>query len=274
MIRHPITIELTGAARGRPVSAHYGYLVGIFPDHYMKARRAHAPARNAPRHSYFLCSLTHAHVSFNVSARLLQVKERVKNVEKAQQVGGFSIMHIEDLKKALRPPRSARLCAPCARPPLGTPATNEGLTRRGVSPPAAPAGGAAVAQMDGGGPPGPRELGQHGAHPPELTPSTTTTPLHRASNQPAPLLLPDTQGDIFNGNGKNGPPWISEMYGYVFACAEVGLDFQVSDKFMLYPGYEPPAPEPWPLVMHYGITYNVMHFAFDKHWRAVPGLGG
>lgn len=58
------------------------------------------------------------------------------------------------------------------------------------------------------------------------------------------------------------------MYGYVFACAEVGLDFQVSDKFMLYPGYEPPAPEPWPLVMHYGITYNVMHFAFDKHWRA------
>lgn len=34
-------------------------------------------------------------------------------------------------------------------------------------------------------------------------------------------------GDIFNGNGKNGPPWISEMYGYVFACAEVGLDFQV-----------------------------------------------
>lgn len=41
---------------------------------------------------------------------------------------------------------------------------------------------------------------------------------------------------------------------------------QVSDKFMLYPGYEPPAPEPWPLVMHYGITYNVMHYAFDKHW--------
>lgn len=58
------------------------------------------------------------------------------------------------------------------------------------------------------------------------------------------------------------------MYGYVFACAEVGLDFQVSDKFMLYPGYEPPAPEPWPLVMHYGITYNVGHFAFDKHWCA------
>lgn len=30
----------------------------------------------------------------------VQVKERVKNVEKSQQVGGFSIMHIEDLKKA------------------------------------------------------------------------------------------------------------------------------------------------------------------------------
>ena len=29
-------------------------------------------------------------------------------------------------------------------------------------------------------------------------------------------------GDIFNGNGKRGPPWISEMYGYVFGAAVAG----------------------------------------------------
>ena len=29
----------------------------------------------------------------------MQVKERVKNVEKAQQIGGFSVMHTEDLRK-------------------------------------------------------------------------------------------------------------------------------------------------------------------------------
>ena len=58
-------------------------------------------------------------------------------------------------------------------------------------------------------------------------------------------------GDIFNGNGKNGPPWISEMYGYVFACAEAKVNFKVSNDVMLYPGYQPPK-EPWPAVLHYG----------------------
>ena len=47
-------------------------------------------------------------------------------------------------------------------------------------------------------------------------------------------------GDVFNQNGKAGPPWISEMYGYVFAAAEKKLKFSVSDSFMLYPGYMPP----------------------------------
>ena len=39
IIRNPITIEMLGAERGRPVSAHYGYLVGIFKENYMKARQ-------------------------------------------------------------------------------------------------------------------------------------------------------------------------------------------------------------------------------------------
>ena len=83
-----------------------------------------------------------------------QVKERVKNVEKAQQVGGFSVMHIEDLRQVA---------------PLWLKWTEE-------------------VRAD-----------------PESWGNT---------------------GDIFNANGKAGPPWIAEMYGYVFACAEVGLDFK------------------------------------------------
>ena len=120
VIRNPMTAELVGAERGRPVSAHYGYLKGVFKENYMK------------------------------------VKERVKNVEKAQQVGGFSVMHIEDLKKVA---------------PLWLKWTEE-----------------VRADPDSWG----------------------------------------NTGDIFNANGKAGPPWIAEMYGYVFACAEVGLDFKVS----------------------------------------------
>ena len=158
VIRRPITAELVEVERGRPISAFYGYLKGVFPENYMK------------------------------------VKERVKNVEKAQQVGGFSVMHLEDLKKVA---------------PLWLKWTEE-------------------VRQD-----------------PESWGNT---------------------GDIYNSNGKGGPPWIAEMYGYVFACAEVGLNFKVSDKFMLYPGYSPPAPEPWPVVMHYGLTFYVGEYAFDKHW--------
>jgi hypothetical protein len=105
-------------------------------------------------------------------------------------------------------------------------------------------------------------------------------------------------GDIFNANGKAGPPWIAEMYGYVFACAEVGLDFkvspaglagtntavltclsesfspQVSDKFMLYPGYAPPAAEPWPVVrrpcVHAAPIPALMHTCTgDALWHHV-----
>ena len=164
IIRHPMTAELVEVEVGRPVSAYYGYLIGVFKENYMK------------------------------------VKERVKNVEKAQQVGGFSVMALEDLKKVA---------------PLWLKWTEE-------------------VRQD-----------------PESWGNT---------------------GDIYNSNGKAGPPWIAEMYGYVFACAEVGLNFKVSDKFMLYPGYAPPAPEPWPVVMHYGLTFYVGEYAFDKHWYMMTDL--
>ena len=75
------------------------------------------------------------------------------------------------------------------------------------------------------------------------------------------------------------PPWISEMYGYVFASAVVGVQHQVNNKVMLYPDYMPHAKaadgvspdKDWPLVMHYGLTYHMdlksgFSWSFDKHW--------
>jgi hypothetical protein len=53
----------------------------------------------------------------------------------------------------------------------------------------------------------------------------------------------------------------------VYACAHAGVFHEVSDKVMLYPAYPVVHPEPWPLVMHYGITYNIEDYAFDKHWH-------
>ena len=123
----------------------------------------------------------------------MKVKARVPSVENAQQVGGFTVMHREDLERVA-----------------------------------------------------PRWL--------YWTEEVRQDPDSWANT-----------GDIFNGNGKNGPPWISEMYGYVFACAEARVDFKVSNDVMLYPGYQPPK-EPWPAVLHYGITYHVDEYAFDKHW--------
>jgi len=157
VFRKAITAAMLGVEKGRPVSAHYGYLIGVFKENLMK------------------------------------VKERVPNVDKAQQVGGFTVMHREDLEQVA-----------------------------------------------------PRWL--------YWTEEVRQDPQSWSNT-----------GDIFNANGKSGPPWISEMYGYVFACAEVGLNFKVSNNVMLYPGYSPP-PEPWPAVLHYGITYNVDEYAFDKHW--------
>jgi ShK domain-like len=164
VIRKPMTVELVGAAPGKPVSAHYGYLVGIFDDHHMG------------------------------------VKSRVKFASPPQQVGGFSVMHIDDLRRVA--PRWLYWTEEVRRDP------------------------------DSWG----------------------------------------NTGDIFNQNGKAGPPWIAEMYGYVFACAEAGLVFTVSEDFMLYPGYQPPSPDPWPLVMHYGVTYNIDWYAFDKHWYMMTDM--
>eukprot|EP01065_Artemidia_motanka_P040566 TRINITY_DN5105_c0_g1_i1.p1 TRINITY_DN5105_c0_g1~~TRINITY_DN5105_c0_g1_i1.p1 ORF type:complete len:547 (+),score=131.86 TRINITY_DN5105_c0_g1_i1:520-2160(+) len=96
-------------------------------------------------------------------------------------------------------------------------------------------------------------------------------------------------GDLFNCRGAPagcqgkeckcpGPPWISEMYGYVFGASEANLTHVIDNRVMLYPGYAADhLKEPYPLVLHYGIT-AVMdlgpgkgYWAFDKHWYQGPG---
>jgi len=74
-------------------------------------------------------------------------------------------------------------------------------------------------------------------------------------------------GDIFNRNGAGGPPWISEMYGYVFGAAVAGMKHTVSNHMILYPSYDVTMGEPYPLVLHYGLTFSAMDFPFDKHWH-------
>ncbi|KAL2653972.1 hypothetical protein R1flu_022100 [Riccia fluitans] len=64
-------------------------------------------------------------------------------------------------------------------------------------------------------------------------------------------------GDIYSSG------WISEMYGYSFGAAEVGLRHKINDHLMIYPGYIP-APGKEPSVLHYGLRFNVSSWNFDK----------
>ena len=57
--------------------------------------------------------------------------------------------------------------------------------------------------------------------------------------------------------------WHSEMYGYVFAAAEVGVTHKVRRDVMLYPGYQPFMGR-GPRVLHYGSDYTVDGAYFNK----------
>lgn len=77
----------------------------------------------------------------------------------------------------------------------------------------------------------------------------------------------ELSGDVF-ATHKGDKPWISEMYGYIFAAAQHGMWHRVDRVSMLYPGYVTRAP---PRLLHYGLEHAVEttagRFAFDKHWH-------
>ncbi|MCL7028760.1 hypothetical protein MKW94_009751, partial [Papaver nudicaule] len=64
-------------------------------------------------------------------------------------------------------------------------------------------------------------------------------------------------GDIY------GKGWISEMYGYSFGAAEVGLRHKINDDLMIYPGYVPRAGVE-PVLFHYGLPFTVGNWSFSK----------
>lgn len=64
-------------------------------------------------------------------------------------------------------------------------------------------------------------------------------------------------GDIY------GKGWISEMYGYSFGAAEVGLRHKINDDLMIYPGYIPRAGVE-PILLHYGLPFSVGNWSFSK----------
>ncbi|KAL6978238.1 Peptidyl serine alpha-galactosyltransferase [Sarracenia purpurea var. burkii] len=64
-------------------------------------------------------------------------------------------------------------------------------------------------------------------------------------------------GDIY------GKGWISEMYGYSFGAAEVGLHHKINDNLMIYPGYIP-REDVEPILFHYGLPFSVGNWSFSK----------
>lgn len=64
-------------------------------------------------------------------------------------------------------------------------------------------------------------------------------------------------GDIY------GQGWISEMYGYSFGAAEVGLRHKINDNLMIYPGYIPREGIE-PILFHYGLPFTVGNWSFSK----------
>ena len=57
-------------------------------------------------------------------------------------------------------------------------------------------------------------------------------------------------GDVYVERGK--PPWISEMHGYTFAAATVGVDHVVTDGIVAYPSHMTHEQD-MPPILHYGL---------------------
>ncbi|ESW23564.1 hypothetical protein PHAVU_004G058000 [Phaseolus vulgaris] len=72
-------------------------------------------------------------------------------------------------------------------------------------------------------------------------------------------------GDIY------GKGWISEMYGYSFGAAEVGLRHKINDNLMIYPGYVPREGIE-PILLHYGLPFSVGNWSFNKLAHHDDGL--
>lgn len=64
------------------------------------------------------------------------------------------------------------------------------------------------------------------------------------------------------GTKEGGKPWISEMYGLVYAMAHLGLKSVIDPTLQIYPEY---SVDDVPHIVHYGLAHSVLDFKFDKH---------
>eukprot|EP00210_Caulerpa_lentillifera_P003719 g3552.t1 len=67
-------------------------------------------------------------------------------------------------------------------------------------------------------------------------------------------------GDVYAKQGER--PWISEMYGYIYAATVAGIRHKLEPTVQMYPGY---AVKDIPLIVHYGLNHTLGDFWFDKH---------
>ena len=72
--------------------------------------------------------------------------------------------------------------------------------------------------------------------------------------------------------GHGQAPWISEMYGYVFAASEAGLRHRLTHGVVVYPDEIGAGQPEEPSIIHYGLHCSVGSFHFTKcaECRRVP----
>lgn len=73
-------------------------------------------------------------------------------------------------------------------------------------------------------------------------------------------------GDVYVARGS--APWISAMYGYSFAAAELRIRHLLPDDLMLYAGshWIPEQAHAPPMIVHYGLPILEQGHAYDKQW--------
>ena len=89
-----------------------------------------------------------------------------------------------------------------------------------------------------------------------VQPSSAWHPLlHARPTLPLPIVLARTQA-----------PWISEMYGYIFAAAEAGVDTKLLHGVVQYTDFTKAAmPPDGPSIIHYGLHCHVGSYHFTKY---------
>jgi hypothetical protein len=136
---------------------------------------------------------------------------------RADRIGGFYLIHRDDLRKV------APLWLKYAEDVRADPEVRRGSGRGRP-------GGPGRGHLGRGG--GPRGVNSMRLRLPPLL------PLPHAPAAPRAPQAWHLSGDFYSKK-KGDKPWISEMYGYVFGAAKLGIRHRWDEQSMIYPGYRP-----------------------------------